>query len=156
MTTKDKVAIILSRYGFSLEEGMGMYCRLMASGKKYVINIDMDKDCAVWLEREWADDDENTVHVMVWRNYRNDFCLNYTLAGAVALGDADLNLDEGDTAKFMAFFRQCQKADGKDEEIPGLADDMKWIFTCAVLEDYMEADNYDVDDSTELELRNIL
>ena len=48
------------------------------------------------------------------------------------------------------------KGDGKDEEIPGLADDMKWIFTCAVLEDYMEADNYDVDDITELALRNIL
>ena len=33
---------------------------------------------------------------------------------------------------------------------------MKWIFTCAVLEDYMEADNYYVDDCMELNLRNIL
>ena len=85
-----------------------------------IINIDTDKDCAVWLERECADDDENTVHVMVWRNYRNDFCLNYTLAGAVALGDADLNLDEGDTAKFMRFSANAKRQTGRMRKYPAL------------------------------------
>lgn len=148
MTTKDKVAIILSQRGFSLADGMAMYDEMKANNEKAFVKVCPDEDCAVWLECGWSDGDEDTVHVMVWLNYIKDFCLSYTLAGAVALHDSDLNLDDDDTAKFMDFFTLCQQAYSKGEKLPDLSDDMSWIFTCAQLTDYMEADEYEVKDRT--------
>lgn len=151
MTTKDKVAIILSQRGFSLAEGMEMYDQLKADEGNQLIKVDPEKDVAVWLECGWSDGDMNTVHVMVWLNYKKDFCLNYTLAGAVALHDSDLSLKDEDTAKLMDFFRQCRKSD-YTAPAPVIPHELEWIFTYAQLTDYMEADEYEVNDSTEIEL----
>lgn len=51
METKDKVAMILTRYGYSLEDGLNMYDELMASKDGEVIKIDRVNGCVVWLER---------------------------------------------------------------------------------------------------------
>lgn len=148
MTTKDKVAMILSQRGFSLTEGMAMYDEMKADNEKAFVKVCPDEDCVVWLECGWSDGDEDTVHVMVWLNYIKDFCLSYTLAGAVALHDSDLNLYEDDAAKLMDFFTLCQQAYSMGKKLPDLSDDMSWIFTCAQLTDYMEADEYEVKDRT--------
>ena len=103
MTTKDKIAMILTSRGFSLAEGMEMYDQMEASGKKYIVKVFPEKDVVVWLERSWSDGDDNTVHVMIWLNYKRDFCLSYEVAGAVALEDKDFNFEPGDSAKLMAF-----------------------------------------------------
>lgn len=152
MTTKDKVAMILSQRGFSLAEGMNMYDDMKADNEKTFVKIDPARNVVVWMECGFCDGDENTVHVTVLLNYRKDFCLDYTLAGAVALHDADLNLDDEDTAKFMDFFQLCQRAYSKGEDMPDLPDDMKWIFTLASLQDYMETDNYEVKEETEVKV----
>ncbi len=150
MENRDKVAMLLTTRGFSLTEGLNLYDQMMASEKKFLVAIDPAKDCVVWLEDGYSDAGE--ISLTIWINYRKDFCDNYALAGAVALDDSDLNLEEGDHEKFMAFFRAYQKAD-HTAPAPVLPDDLKFIFTLAVLTDYMECDTYCINDETGVDVR---
>lgn len=152
MTTKDKIAMILTSRGFSLAEGMEMFDQMEAGEKKYLVKVCPEKDVVVWLERGWSDGDMNTVHVMVWLNYKRDFCLSYEVAGAVALEDKDFNFEPGDSAKLMDFFRTCQEAD-YTAPAPVIPSDLAWVFTMASLTDYMETDEYEVNDDTEIKIK---
>lgn len=148
METKDKVAMILTRYGYSLEDGMAMYEELMASKDGEVIKIDRVNGCVVWLER--GDIGTKSVGLTVWTKYESDFCLSYSLAGAVALHVPELDLSDDDTAKFMEFFQLCQKAYCDNEELPDLPDDMAWIFTRAALTDYVPNSTYEIGVNTKI------
>ena len=140
MTTKDKVAMILTKYGYSLDEGMKLYDELSPRLGE-IVKIDRDHDCVVWME---CGDDTKSVSLTVWTEYESDFCLSYALAGAVVLHDPELDLTDDETAKFMEFFKLCQKASSDGEELPDLPDDMAWIFTRAALTDYVSHIYYDV------------
>lgn len=146
METKDKVAMILTRYGYSLEEGMKLYDDLTLRVAS-IIKIDRGHDCVVWLERG---DDTKSVDLTVWTKYESSFCLSYSLAGAVVLHDPELELTDGETAKFLEFFRLCQKASLDGEELPDLPDDMAWIFTRAALTDYVPNSYYEVGVNTKV------
>mgnify|MGYP006928591376 CR=1 FL=1 len=152
MTTKDKIAMILTSRGFSLAEGMEMYDQMEASGKKYIVKVFPEKDVVVWLERSWSDGDDNTVHVMIWLNYKRDFCLSYEVAGAVALEDKDFNFEPGDSAKLMAFFRACRDADST-APAPVIPSDLAWVFSMVQLTDFMEAYECEVGDDTEVKIK---
>ena len=93
---------------------------------------------------------------MVWRNYDRDFCLNYTIAGAVALHDPEFDLTEKQTEDFMNFFQKCGNAYNNNEERPDMPQYLTWIFTCAALSDYMQADQYDISDKTDINIKRIL
>ena len=101
MTTKDKVAMILTKYGYSLDEGMKLYDELSPRLGE-IVKIDRDHDCVVWME---CGDDTKSVSLTVWTEYESDFCLSYALAGAVVLHDPELDLTDEETAKFMEFFK---------------------------------------------------
>ena len=152
MSNRDKVAMLLTTYGFSLEEGMKMYDTMTESEKHYLVVIDRDNDCVVWLER--YDNNENggeTINLLVWHNYRKDFCDNYALVGAVALDDDELQFED-DAPKFMEFFRQCAKTK-YTAPAPLLPDELKYIFTLAALSDYMEYDSYEIYADTEISVK---
>jgi hypothetical protein len=152
MSNRDKVAMILTTYGFSLEEGMKMYDTMTESENHYLVVIDRDNDCVVWLER--YDSNENggeTITLSIWHNYRKDFCDNYALVGAVAIDDKELDVSE-DKDKFMDFFRQCAETD-YNIHVPLLADDLRYIFTLAALSDYMDYDSYEIYADTEISVK---
>lgn len=154
MTNKDKVAIILSQYGFSLQEGAEMYDRMKAAEENFILELSAENDVMVWLETGWTNGHENDIHIMVWRNYKRDFCLNYALAGAVALMDEEINIEREDEARqYIEFFRQCQEADRHSAPMPDLPDAMRWMFRQAALTDYMETDDYEVTDETALRIK---
>lgn len=94
MSNRDKVAMLLTTRGFSLEEGMMMYDKMMESKGKCLVTIDRENDVVVWLECYTTDESGDTINLTVWLNYRKDFCDNYALAGAVALGDDELDIDD--------------------------------------------------------------
>lgn len=150
MTTLDKVDLILSKHGYSLTEGMKIYDAASEDGE--LVYIDKNKNCVVWLDAKFVDPEKSEtnreLYVTVWHNYSEDFLLNYNLAGAIALHDRELDLDEEDTRKFLEFFQSCHDAYREDEELPHLPDSMKWIFKIAVLEDYMNYTLYNVDENT--------
>lgn len=150
MTTLDKVAMILSKHGYSLTEGMKIYDAASENGE--LVHIDKNKNCVVWLDTKFVDPEKpetnRELYVTVWHNYSGDFLLNYNLAGAIAMHDRELDLDEEDTKKFLEFFQSCHDAYREDEELPNLPDSMKWIFKMAVLEDYMNYTLYNVDENT--------
>ena len=149
MTTKDKVAMILTRYGYSLDEGMKLYDELTPRLGE-IVKIDRDHDCVVWLE---CYDDTKSVGLTVWTKYESEFCLSYALAGAVVLHDPELDLTDEETAKFMEFFQLCQKASSDGEELPDLPDDMAWIFTRAALTDYVPDSFYEVGVNTKISVK---
>ena len=140
MTTKDKVAMILTRHGYSLDEGLKLYDELTPRLGE-IVKIDRDNDGVVWLD---CGDDTQSVSLTVWKEYEREFCLSYALAGAVVLHDPELGLTDEETAKFMEFFQLCQKASSDGEELPYLPDDMAWIFTRDALTDYVPHIYYDV------------
>ena len=149
METKDKVAMILTRYGYSLDEGMTLYDELTPCLGE-IVKIDRDHDCVVWME---CGDDTKSVSLTVWTEYESEFCLNYALAGAVALHDPELGLTDEETAKFMEFLQLCQKASSDGEELPDLPDDMAWIFTRAALTDYVPDRYYEVEVNTKISVK---
>lgn len=147
MTQKDKIAILLAKYGFSLAEGMQMYDDLKNSETKFLVIIDTDKDCVVWIEENW-NDDPDAIHLTVWTDYARAFCLNYELAGAIALRDAEIQANEAETKAFIDFFRAYR--DDTNTELP---ENLYWIFTSAALEDYVSNDFYNVDYSLKLTIK---
>ena len=149
MTTKDKVAMILTRYGYSLDEGMKLYDELTPRLGE-IVKIDRDHDCVVWLE---CYDDTKSVGLTVWTKYESEFCLSYSLAGAVVLHDPELGLTDEETAKFIEFFQLCQKASSDNEELPDLPDDMARIFTRAALTEYVPNRYYEVDVNTKISVK---
>lgn len=159
MKIADKVALILSRYGFSLAEGLEIYKQFAASEDEELVHVDKAKDCAVFLntlsENAENPEESKNLTITVWLNYASDFCLNYNLAGAVAMHDRDLDLDEEDTNKFLEFFQLCHNAYRENQEspeLPELPDDMAWVFKLPFLEDYMENSSYDVNEKTSINI----
>lgn len=159
MKIADKVALILSRYGFSLAEGLEIYKQFAASEDEELVHVDKAKDCAVFLntlsENAENPEESKNLTITVWLNYASDFCLNYNLAGAVAMHDRDLDLDEEDTNKFLEFFQLCHNAYRENQnspELPELPDDMAWVFKLPFLEDYMESSSYDVNETTSIKI----
>lgn len=152
MKIADKVALILTKYGFSLAEGLEIYTQFEASEKEELVYIDKDKDCVVYLNTHSVNsehpDTTRDLTVTVWLDYEGKFCLSYTLAGAVAMYDPELDLDEEDTKKFLEFFQLCNEAYREQDELPDLSDQMYWIFKLAFLEDYMDNAVYDVNEHT--------
>ena len=157
MKVKDQVAIILTKYGFDLTTGLDMYNECVTSKKKELVRVDHDKDCVVWLSFGLDNDGPQKASVMVWRYYGRDFCLNYTLVGAIALHDGEFDLTDEQTSKFMDFFQKCGEAYKRGgEECPDIPDDITWIFKGAALTDYMQADHYDISEKTDLSIKRIL
>lgn len=153
MKIADKVALILSRYGFSLAEGLEIYEQYEASEKEELVYMGNDTDCVVYIRTHSVDPEEGRdLSVTVWFNYSADFCLSYKLAGAVALYDPELDLDEEYTKKFLEFFQLCNDAYRENGELPDLPDDMYWIFKHPFLEDYMEYAVYDVNKRTDVKI----
>ena len=89
---------------------------------------------------------------MVWLHYKRDFCLSYEVAGAVVLEDKDFNFEPGESAKLMAFFRKCRDMD-YTALAPVIPSYLAWVFTMAQLTDYMETDEYEVCDDTEVKIK---
>lgn len=159
MKIADKVALILSRYGFSLAEGLEIYKQFAASEDEELVHVDKAKDCAVFLntlsENAENPEESKNLTITVWLNYASDFCLNYNLAGAVAMHDRDFDFDEEDTNKFLEFFQLCNnayRANQDSPELPELPDDMAWVFKLPFLEDYMENSSYDVNETTSIKI----
>lgn len=153
MSNRDKVAMLLTSRGFSLEEGMMMYDKMMESEKKYLVIIDRENDVAVWMEHYSTDEYGETINLTIWLNYRKDFCDNYALAGAVALGDDELAIDTPEEEKtFMDFFRQCKETE-YSAPAPMLPEELRYIFTLAALTDYMECDTYAISGDTTISVK---
>lgn len=153
MKIADNVALILSRYGFSLAEGLEIYAQYEASEQEELVYMGNDTDCVVYISTHSVDPEEGRdLSVTVWLNYSADFCLSYKLAGAVALYDPYLDLDEEDTKKLLEFFQLCNDAYRENREFPDLPDDMYWIFKHSFLEDYMEYAVYDVNKRTDVKI----
>lgn len=146
MTQKDKIAILLAKYGFSLAEGMQMYEDLKASKEKLLVKIYTEKNCVVWIEDEW-DGDPDTISLTVWRDYADSFCLNYELVGAIALRDENIEANEAHTKDFIDFFRAYRN--DTNTELP---EHLYWIFTSAALDDYVPNDWYKVDAALQLNI----
>lgn len=149
MKLSDKVALILSQYGFSLAEGLKMYAQFEASEDRELVRIDSNKGYVVHLKEK--SEESNDLFITVWLNYVSNFCLNYNLAGAVAMHDSELNFTEEDTTKFLEFFQSCHDAyrENQDEpELPELPDDMAWVFKHSILDDYMESTFHEVNEKT--------
>lgn len=147
MTQKDKVAILLAKYGFSLAEGMQMYDDLKNSEKVFLVRIDTDKDCVVWIEKNW-NDDPDAIHLTVWTNYARAFCHNYELAGAIALRDAEIQANEAETKAFIDFFRAY-----RDDTRTDFPENLYWIFNCAALDDYVPNDFYLINAALKLSIK---
>ena len=153
MSNRDKVAMLLTSRGFSLEEGMMMYDKMKESEKKYLVTIDSENDVAVWMERYTTDEDGETINLTIWLNYRKDFCDNYALAGAVALNDEELAIDGPEEGKaFMDFFRRCKETE-YSAPAPLLPEELRYIFTMAALTDYMECDTYAISNDTAISVK---
>lgn len=146
MTQKDKIAILLAKYGFSLAEGMQMYDGLKASDEQLFVKIYTDKNCVVWMEDGW-NDDPDIISITVWRDYADSFCLNYELVGAIALRNENILANEPDTKAFIDFFRAYRE--DTNTELP---ENLYWIFTCAGLDDYVPNDWYKVDAALQLNI----
>ena len=138
MKIADKVAFILSRYGFSLAEGLEIYKQFEAGEDEHLVHVDKAKDCVVYINTLSVNsenpEESKNLTITVWLNYAGDFCLNYNLVGAVAMHDRDLDLDED------------------SPELPELPDDMAWVFQLPFLEDYMENSSYDVNEKTSINI----
>lgn len=147
MTQKDKVAILLAKYGFSLTEGMQMYEDFKASRDHIFVKVYTDKNCVVWIDSDWYEDELKTVYLTIWNDYENSFCLNYELAGAIALREEEIDASEKDTKDFIDFFRAYR--DDTNTELP---ERLYWIFTCAAMDDYVPNDMYTVDDALTLSI----
>ena len=153
MSNRDKVAMLLTSRGFSLEEGMMMYDKMMGSEKKCLVSIDRENDVAVWMERYTTDEDWEVIDLTIWLNYRKDFCDNYALAGAVALNDEELAIDGPEEGKaFMDFFRRCKETE-YSAPAPMLPEELRYIFTLAALTDYMECDTYAISNDTAISVK---
>ena len=153
MKISDKVALILSKYGFSLAEGLDIYAQFEASEDRELVRIGSNKDIVVHLKEK--SEESKDLFLTVWLNYASDFCLNYNLAGAVAMHDRDFDFDEEDTNKFLEFFQLCHnayRANQDSPELPELPDDMAWVFKLPFLEDYMENSSYDVNEKTSIKI----
>lgn len=150
MKLSDKVALILSKYGFGLAEGMEIYVQLVKSKTGDLFIADLDKNCVLLLNTVHDDDNNWLVTMRVWREYCADFCLNYRLAGAIAMHDPDLKRDKEETAKLLEFFQLCHEAYREDGEIYELSPDLKGIFTCDAIKEYMDRDDYEVSESTQV------
>ncbi len=152
MSNRDKVAMLLTTRGFSLEEGLKVYDAMMNDQQHSVVVIDRENDCVVWMDSyDNAENGGETVNLTIWLNYRKDFCDNYALVGAVALDDQELDVSE-DKDKFMAFFRQYADTDYNTPS-PVLPDELRYIFTLAALTDYMEYDTYEIYSDTEINIK---
>lgn len=153
MSNRDKVVMLLTTRGFSLEEGMMMYDKMMESEEKYIVTIDRANDVVVWLERYTTDESGDIINLTIWLNYRKDFCDNYALAGAVALSDDELAIDDPEEEKaFMDFFRRCKETEYSAPALT-LPEELRYIFTLAALTDYMEYDTYEINDDTAISVK---
>ena len=151
MSNRDKVAMILTEYEFSLEDGFSLYDKMMTSEHEMIIFINCAADCVVWLETFYTEKPGRKINLTVWKNYRNDFCENYAVAGAIALDDDELNVGD-DKQAFLDFFRECNRI--YHETLPLLHKELKYIFTQAALTDYMlEYDSYEISDDTQIAVR---
>ena len=148
MSNRDKVAMILTEYEFSIEEGLNLYDKMMTNNQEMVIFINREADCVVWLETYYTEKPGRKINLTIWKNYRNDFCENYAVAGAIALDDDELNVGD-DKQAFLDFFRECNRT--CHETLPLLPKELRYIFTQAALTDYMlEYDSYEVSDDTRI------
>ena len=153
MSNRDKVAMLLTSRGISLEEGMMMYDKMMESEKKCLVTIDRENDVAVWMERYTNAGAWEVIDLTIWLNYRKDFCDNYALAGAVALSDDELAIDDPEEGKaFMDFFRRCKETE-YSAPAPMLPEELRYIFTLAALTDYMECDTYAISNDTAISVK---
>lgn len=50
MELSDKVALILSKYGFSLAEGVELFAQLVNSKTDDLFLVDVEKDCVLCLD----------------------------------------------------------------------------------------------------------
>ena len=151
MSNRDKVAMILTEYEFSLEDGFNLYDKMMTNEHEMIIFINRAADCVVWLETVYTEEPGRKINLTVWKNYRNDFCENYAVAGAIALDDDELNVGD-DKQAFLDFFRECNRI--CHETLPLLPEELKYIFTQAALTDYMlEYDSYEISDDTQIAVR---
>ena len=151
MSNRDKVAMILTEYEFSLEDGFNLYDKMMTSEHEMIVFINRVADCVVWLETFYTEEPGRKINLTVWKNYRNDFCENYAVAGAIALDDDELNVGD-DKQAFLDFFRECNRI--CHETLPFLPEELKYIFTQAALTDYMlEYDSYEISDDTQIAVR---
>jgi len=149
LTIKDKVAIILAKYGFSLTEGSDIY--EMTITEKESVTISIENDCVVWCTA--PGEHSECFGLWIWKNYRKDFCLNYALAGAVALDDEDLAIsEEEDKALMIEFFKCCQDNLCKGQPMPMLPERLQWLFTSAGTTDYVDADEYEITDNTTINI----
>ena len=153
MSNRDKVAMILTEYEFSLEDGFSLYDKMMTSEHEMIIFINRAADCVVWLETFYTEKPGRKINLTVWKNYRNDFCDNYALAGAVALSDDELAIDDPEEEKaFMDFFRRCKETEYSAPALT-LPEELRYIFTLAALTDYMEYDTYEINDDTAISVK---
>lgn len=159
MKIADKVVLILSRYGFSLAEGLEIYKQFAASEDEELVHVDKAKDCAVFLNTLSVNaenpEESKNLTITVGLNYAGDFCLNYNLVGAVAMHDSELDFTEEDTKKFLEFFQACHNAYRENQNSPELSelpDDMAWVFKHAFLDDYMESSSHEVNEQTVIKI----
>lgn len=150
MKLSDKVALILSKYGFSLAEGVELFAQLVKSETDDLFFVDVDKDCVLLFNIIHDDNNNWLVDIRVWRDYYNHFCLSYPLAGAIAMHDPNLKCDEEETTKLLEFFQLCHKAHRENAKMPQFNPDLKGIFTRAVLNIYVNSDYYEVSESTQI------
>lgn len=150
MTNRDKVAMILTTYGISLETGLNFYDEMVADACRYNVMIDAEEDVAIWGNSYTDGEGRERVNLTFWINYRNTFCKNYTLAGAIALNDENLEItDEDEKTAFLDFFRLCI-ALGDAVTTPILPERLRYIFTLAALTDYMDCETYEIDEQTKI------
>ncbi len=148
MKNRDKVIMLLTTRGISLEEGMKIYDSMMNSTNQSTVVIDRENDIVVWLDRYTTREGEEELNLTIWLNYRKDFCENYSLVGAFFLDDEELAMqDSDDKAAFMDFFRMCHNTE-YNAPAPILPEELRYIFTIAAITEYMEYDSYEINDST--------
>lgn len=150
MELSDKVALILSKYGFSPAEGVELFAQLVNSKTDDLFLVDVEKDCVLCLDIIHDDENNWLVNMRVWTDYSHDFCLSYPLAGAIAMLDRYLVYDEEEKTRLLEFFRLCHKAHRENTKMPKFNPDLKGIFNRADLNIYVNSDYYEVSESTQI------
>lgn len=149
VSVRDKFAMVLTQYGYSLEEGAKLYDRTMQEEELTIIL--KHQDIVLWLVKDGVRSD--FVSIVCYNNYWTNFCTNNNWIADLVLCNLDCGLDtisDEQRAKFLQFHKAC-KSVGRDN-CPDLDDELKWIFGDAGITDYMDSTCWELSDDTQLKM----
>lgn len=157
MTIQDKVAMYLTKYGYSLIDGIDLYFRVH-KGEEIII-INKEKDFVLWMSEDCQGDG---FYFTAWKGYRKQFCWNNDFIADLCLDNlnegglpciADVN-ENNYKEELMQFFKEVKdKCWQTSSELPDFPESCKWIFGDVGMFDYFEPyENFPINEDTVIEV----